>query len=630
MASSYRFYSPEPQFFNGNGTPYANGTLTFYETGTTTPKNTYPTEADALAGTNANANPLTLNSLGAAPVEVWMVGQYRVILKNAAAATIWDRDPFTQTQLQDTAVIGTVATLRATEGAFDGETITLGGYYAIGDSPSRVMYWDAASTATDDGGRVFKVTAVTTGRWKASQDDFMDLRWWGCKFDCPDYPDAISGTDDYDALNRALNSSLRTSGLSGTNINHAGTFLFPEGGVARCDSTLHCKSVFNLIGGSNHLTADGACQIRFPVDTAGMVIHSHNTDSTGTVASGSSAAGSVLDGILLRGSYWPSSTGTTGHGIWLRGRATLRHCSFRGFAENGVNIVAGSGTGGFTEGNANNWYMDAVLAINNGGHGFFVDGADVNAGLGSLCNAIQNGGWGIYEGSFLGNVWNQPHTSGNTTGSYKGDSLNACSVWVGPYTEGGQPDSEWDQANLIIGGIPGSFDATKLGVLLTANLGFLLCRKGYRTSQDSTAGNTLEVHLGGDPDNGVVLYADHETYSPNVHQLHYVTPGDLNFDYASGNATFKITGPVTTTSFGRASAVLHALMVPKLFVGSLAAASCRQITTQTWPPSSGEFAKGDVIFNISAAAAGDPGGMCTTTGVAGSTAVFNAFANLDA
>lgn len=46
--------------------------LNFYTTGTSTRRNTYPTEADALAGTNANTNPIILGSDGRLPA-IWLV-----------------------------------------------------------------------------------------------------------------------------------------------------------------------------------------------------------------------------------------------------------------------------------------------------------------------------------------------------------------------------------------------------------------------------------------------------------------------------------------------------------------------------------------------------------------------------
>lgn len=59
---------PKAQFFDSNGDPLSGGKVYTYEPGTTTNKNSYPTIADAKAGTNANANPVILDSRGEAAI----------------------------------------------------------------------------------------------------------------------------------------------------------------------------------------------------------------------------------------------------------------------------------------------------------------------------------------------------------------------------------------------------------------------------------------------------------------------------------------------------------------------------------------------------------------------------------
>lgn len=72
----------------------SGGKVYFYEAGTSTPKNTYPTEADAIALTNANANPLILDSTGRPSTAIWLLTdtQYKVVIKNSADVTISTTD----------------------------------------------------------------------------------------------------------------------------------------------------------------------------------------------------------------------------------------------------------------------------------------------------------------------------------------------------------------------------------------------------------------------------------------------------------------------------------------------------------------------------------------------------------
>ena len=67
--------------------------LYFYTTGTSTPKNTYPTRADAIAGTNANPNPMVAAADGRWN-PIWLTGgDYKVVLKDFDDVTLETRDP---------------------------------------------------------------------------------------------------------------------------------------------------------------------------------------------------------------------------------------------------------------------------------------------------------------------------------------------------------------------------------------------------------------------------------------------------------------------------------------------------------------------------------------------------------
>ncbi len=87
--SGYRFYDAAPVFMGLDGLdPVAGGSLSFYDAGTTNPRNTW-SDADL---TIANTNPVQLDSSGRANTNIWLSGAYSVTLKDAAGATIWTRD----------------------------------------------------------------------------------------------------------------------------------------------------------------------------------------------------------------------------------------------------------------------------------------------------------------------------------------------------------------------------------------------------------------------------------------------------------------------------------------------------------------------------------------------------------
>lgn len=72
-------------------TPLASGKVYTYEAGTTTPLASYPTYDDALAGTNANANPVVLDSYGEAPIFLTNA-IYKIVVKDSADVTQWTMD----------------------------------------------------------------------------------------------------------------------------------------------------------------------------------------------------------------------------------------------------------------------------------------------------------------------------------------------------------------------------------------------------------------------------------------------------------------------------------------------------------------------------------------------------------
>jgi hypothetical protein len=83
--------SPKPSFFDSNGEPLVSGTLTISDPDTDLPKASYPTLADADAQTNANSNPLTLDSRGEPSTSLFgrNGNSYKIILKDSAGSTIW-------------------------------------------------------------------------------------------------------------------------------------------------------------------------------------------------------------------------------------------------------------------------------------------------------------------------------------------------------------------------------------------------------------------------------------------------------------------------------------------------------------------------------------------------------------
>lgn len=73
----YHMYSPNPVWFDLAGVANtSNGKIQFYLINTTTPKDTY----NAFSGGSANANPVPLDSSGRLNVDVWLDGDYSIVV----------------------------------------------------------------------------------------------------------------------------------------------------------------------------------------------------------------------------------------------------------------------------------------------------------------------------------------------------------------------------------------------------------------------------------------------------------------------------------------------------------------------------------------------------------------------
>jgi hypothetical protein len=81
---SFRIFQPGTQFFTNDGQVLAGGSISFYDSGTTTPKDTY---SDPTL-TTPNANPVEINAAGRPVTDIWGDGSYRVVIKSADGVTL--------------------------------------------------------------------------------------------------------------------------------------------------------------------------------------------------------------------------------------------------------------------------------------------------------------------------------------------------------------------------------------------------------------------------------------------------------------------------------------------------------------------------------------------------------------
>ena len=64
------------------------------------------------------------------------------------------------------------------------------GYSKAADGGGGDFFWDSSSTDADNGGTIFQVTGVTTGRWKRLYSGALNVKWFG----------AVKGEDDDNSI----------------------------------------------------------------------------------------------------------------------------------------------------------------------------------------------------------------------------------------------------------------------------------------------------------------------------------------------------------------------------------------------------------------------------------------------
>lgn len=152
--------------------------------------------------------------------------------------------------------------------------------------------------------------------------------------------------------------------------------------------------------------------------------------------------GAQLLDVAIQG---PSLSSRAATGVRVSGHASLcRGVSVHFMTDFGFYVYASSADGT----NANNFALEHCRAARCERAGYYVNGAETNAGRVLGCTADGNEGWGFFESSFLGNLYFGCHASNNTLGNYaQGGTIDAptqggvsnYSVFAGCYTEGTAP-----------------------------------------------------------------------------------------------------------------------------------------------------------------------------------------------
>jgi hypothetical protein len=427
----------------------------------------------------------------------------------------------------------------------------------------------------------------------------------------------LAGTSTYDCYTAITNAMASVIAWPAQANQNAGPEInFPPGGY-NCNQTLHIKRQVHLRGANGGLADGQPSRIIFPADVAGIVIHTYNTDETGVASPTRSAGGdgSIIECLTIQGTGGAASAASynvDAPGIWLRARAHLKNVTVRNFKGRGVQIIATSTGGGFSEGNANNWHAEYLRIVTSNGDAFFVDGGDSNSGVAIGLDCSINAGWGVYDSSFLGNTYVGCHTDACAAGAYKTDSTSGRNLLLNCYAEGGQPASSLVYPTKAVGGL---YFASPTGDFIDEILYTTQVRGAGKFGANAIAYNYM----------GQVDYADgnlHQLWSDDSAQyfrLKYIT-GLFKWDWA--NNTSLIDGYYTedatiANGFARDLSA-GSKAINKYYKGDSSQMKLRALLAgSSGVPGAGTHIVGDCYEYTAPIAGGYKGVVCVTAGTPG-------------
>jgi len=261
----------KPRFFiTGTNRPLAGGLMYTYKAGTTDPAKTYSDDS----GTE-NTNPIVLDSDGQCDLFLDDAVSYRIILKNSAGVTQFDKDRIASLGSTQVQSFNSIAALRLRSGTTIANAAKTLGYYAAGDGGGNSFYWDGTSTATDNAGTVIKPTSVIgAGRWLAVNKFELNVQQFGARGD--------GVNNDYAAITNCL-----AAGGAGS------TVIFPYTGAAYLISQgLKFYAGQKLIGGGGVDIITTATQIK---------LTAISTSVLESITPASANFGSEIKGLYLNG-----------------------------------------------------------------------------------------------------------------------------------------------------------------------------------------------------------------------------------------------------------------------------------------------------------------------------------------
>ena len=386
------------------------------------------------------------------------------------------------------------------------------------------------------------------------------------------------------------------------------------------------KVTYHIKGIAQHGIESNAgwpVSFRFPANTQGILIKGYNKKSGSETDPGGHA--SVVENIRMIGV--PGGTNRNAHGILVQCKATLKNVRVEHFPGHGVAHIADHSANPGDQGSF--CLFENIWISFSGRSGLYVAGQDSNVGVYQHISVINNAEWGIYDDSYLGAVYIACHSRGNRMGSYFSHGTTGPALFLGCYSESGQPPSQIGSLSTFIGGL--NYES---GIIPVA--GVEIFGKRHRGG--------LELH----PPGFAYAHQDSITFTLRAAANHMMRwqkgisgyPHDFKYDPGSGtyltqyaNAAgwiggLTMTSDTNTLQCGKSLSAATpgtSEMEPnvQLFPRGLYLSAGgsgggmgneRLLANGIFPPGPTMYARGDIIFNRSPVAGGAVGWVCTTAG----------------
>ena len=379
------------------------------------------------------------------------------------------------------------------------------------------------------------------------------------------------------------------------------------------------KTIFNFAGA----TPVGTVNYKASV----FIIHSSTVeDTSGNGATlpigqiGTSGAGAVIDFIKV--------TGSSEHGIIKNAPSYLNGVASMNNAKHGILTVANTGSSRLRiSGIANQGSNTECAALFNGWSGIVEIGDDANVIKNDSCLSAYNSQFGFYDASLLGgtNINGQAHE--NTLGDYcmQGSLYDnsglpetpSRTVWISTYAENARPQSySMNYRSLIIGYTGAPPYPHNINVLSSSVVG-MAAPKAFSVTEGV---QWVQAGKGG----------DFVSIKKNAIDFGFTANPAAGFSISNLSDPQKIMALVNgynAMSFFLQNISATLQQNRPWFPNGLTMGTYHHQSVGTTSPSSGEWERGNIVWNEAPTAGGKIGWVCVA---GGSPGVWKSFGSIDA